>query len=106
MFERDEKEDEQAKTTSFVEGLNPRISTDHAFAFESSQRESGNSSDGGHDSGAAETNDDTMDSASSVNNERDEQEPRSETTTGSSDSEKEYVSLTPLLELLHCFGVI
>ncbi|GJJ70867.1 kinetochore protein Spc7/SPC105 [Entomortierella parvispora] len=89
MFERDEKEDEHAKTTSFVEGLNPRISPDHAFSFENSQKDAGNSSDTGHDSGAAGTNDDTMDSASSINNEGDDQEPRSETTTGSSDSEKE-----------------
>lgn len=37
MFDRDEKEDEQARTTSFVEGLNPRIDPDHSFTFESGQ---------------------------------------------------------------------
>ena len=35
MFERDEKEDEHAKTTSFLEGLNPQIALNTPFAFQS-----------------------------------------------------------------------
>ncbi|KAG0043446.1 hypothetical protein BGZ83_011403, partial [Gryganskiella cystojenkinii] len=99
MFERDEKEDEHAKTTSFVEGLNPQISPDHPFTFESNKTPSQSKDDDETDdsnndeagNGDSEHNDDTMNSISSRNShDQGEHEPRSEpTSTGSSDSEKE-----------------
>lgn len=33
MFERDDKEDELPKTTSYLEGLNPQIALDTPFRF-------------------------------------------------------------------------
>lgn len=33
MFERDDKEDELPKTTSYLEGLNPKIALDTPFRF-------------------------------------------------------------------------
>ncbi|KAF9112148.1 hypothetical protein BGX27_003919 [Mortierella sp. AM989] len=40
MFERDEKEDELAKTMSFLEGLNPKVALDTNFLFENGKTRS------------------------------------------------------------------
>ncbi|KAG0344003.1 hypothetical protein BG004_004831 [Podila humilis] len=45
MFERDEKEEEMPKTTSFIEGLNPRITLEYPFTFRTRTGNDGNNPD-------------------------------------------------------------
>ncbi|KAF9099063.1 hypothetical protein BGX29_007300 [Mortierella sp. GBA35] len=81
MFERDEKEDEHAKTMSFLEGLNPQIALDSPFAFQTGSQDNENN-DTGNSMESASTNRDAQD-------DDDENTQNTRTSSGSSDSEKE-----------------
>ncbi|KAG0215771.1 hypothetical protein BGX28_008081 [Mortierella sp. GBA30] len=78
MFDRDEKENEFPKTTSFLEGLKGQVSLNTPFTFRSNDDNIDNSQD-------------TLGSMSSVDmdTQSQEQPERTETSVGSSDSEKE-----------------
>ncbi|KAG0372846.1 hypothetical protein BGX24_012501 [Mortierella sp. AD032] len=80
MFERDEKEDEHAKTMSFIEGPNPRVTPNNAlFTFQSgSQDNTTNNTAGAMD--ISKTGQDAQDEGSTQH---------THASNGSSDSEKE-----------------
>ncbi|KAK3842953.1 MAG: Spc7 kinetochore protein-domain-containing protein [Linnemannia gamsii] len=80
MFERDEKEDEHAKTMSFIEGPNPQVTPNNAlFTFQSgSQDNATNNTAGAMD--ISKTGQDAQDEGSTQH---------THTSNGSSDSEKE-----------------
>ncbi|KAG0267916.1 hypothetical protein BGZ95_002709 [Linnemannia exigua] len=80
MFERDEKEDEHAKTMSFIEGTNPQVTPNNAlFTFQSSGQD-----------GLTNNNADAMEISKTRQDALDEGNTQhTHTSNGSSDSEKE-----------------
>ncbi|KAF9548269.1 hypothetical protein EC957_007038, partial [Mortierella hygrophila] len=80
MFERDDKEDEHAKTMSFLEGNKAAVNPNNIpFTFQSSSQDN----DTNHTASSMESSDPVQD------NQEDENTQNTQTSHGSSDSEKE-----------------
>ncbi|KAF8939218.1 hypothetical protein BGZ47_008255 [Haplosporangium gracile] len=86
MFERDDKEDEHAKTMSFIEGNKAQVNPSNApFIFQSSSQDNdtNNTASSMESSGPSQDNQDNQD------NQEDENTQNTHTSNGSTDSEKE-----------------